>query len=106
MYRKLHLQLTLFCCTVISAILITMTVFSLNLIRDNQNLRQFDDFQKRTAGISKSGAAAWRHPENPTATVPIIAHAINNAPIFFFMLYSFYNKYFFSEFESPQAFSP
>lgn len=51
MYRKLHLQLTLFCCTVISAILITMTIFSLRLIRDNQSLRQFDDFQKRTAGI-------------------------------------------------------
>lgn len=51
MYRKLHLQLTLFCCAVISAILITMTVFSLKLIRDNQNLRQFDDFQKNTADI-------------------------------------------------------
>ncbi len=45
------MQLTLFCCTVISAILVTMTVFSLKLIRDNQNLRQFDDFQKCTAGI-------------------------------------------------------
>ena len=51
MYRKLHLQLTLFCCTVISAILITMTIFSLKLIQDNQKLRQFDDFQKRTAEI-------------------------------------------------------
>lgn len=51
MYRKLHLQLTLFCCVVISAILTTMTVFSLKLIQDNQNLRQFDDFQKNTADI-------------------------------------------------------
>lgn len=51
MYRKLHLQLTFFCCTVISTILITMTVFSLKLIRDNQSLRQFDDFQRRTADI-------------------------------------------------------
>ena len=51
MYRKLHLQLTFFCCTVISTILITMTLFSLKLIRDNQSLRQFDDFQRRTADI-------------------------------------------------------
>lgn len=51
MYRKLHLQLTFFCCVVISLILITMTGFSLKIIGDNQDLRQFNDFQKNMNSI-------------------------------------------------------
>lgn len=51
MFRKLYLQMTFFCCAVISVILVTMTGFSLKLIKDNQELRQFQDFQKRAAGI-------------------------------------------------------
>ncbi|MDD2959478.1 MAG: HAMP domain-containing sensor histidine kinase [Lachnospiraceae bacterium] len=51
MYRKLHLQLTLFCCIVISFILITMTFLSLKIIEDNQSLKQFNDFQKNMNNI-------------------------------------------------------
>lgn len=46
MYRKLHLQLSFFCCLVISIILISMTCFILKLVRDNQDLRSFQDFEK------------------------------------------------------------
>ncbi|MDO4522475.1 MAG: HAMP domain-containing sensor histidine kinase [Eubacteriales bacterium] len=51
MYQKLHIQLTIFCCSIISIILITMTCFNLKTISDNQNLRQFNDFQKSIANI-------------------------------------------------------
>lgn len=45
MFRKLHLQLTLFCFLVITIILISMTAITLCLIRNNEILKYTRDFQ-------------------------------------------------------------
>lgn len=45
MFRKLHLQLTTLCVLVISVILLSMTAIVLHLVRQNEELRYFQNFE-------------------------------------------------------------
>lgn len=46
MYKKLHIQLTLFCCFIITLILVVMSFFYLRLARKNEIATQFGSFQQ------------------------------------------------------------
>lgn len=46
MYKKLHLQLTFFCCLIITLILTVMSFFCIRLARKNEIAAQFSNFQQ------------------------------------------------------------
>lgn len=51
MYKKLHIQLTVFCALIISVILFSMSFFCIHLSRENEISNRFSEFQSQTGQI-------------------------------------------------------